>query len=43
MFFNSPVFHIPATVGAGIFEGSLSATADRSVFVFHASSFSTPS
>ena len=41
-FFNSPVFRIPATVGAGIFEGSLSATADRSVFVFHASSFSTP-
>ncbi len=42
MFFNSPVFRIPATVGAGILEGSLSATADRSVFVFDASSFSTP-
>ena len=42
VFFNSPVFRIPATVGAGILEGSLSATADRSVFVFDASSFSTP-
>ncbi len=42
MSFNSPVFHIPATIGAGILEGSLSATADRSVFVFHASSFGSP-
>ena len=41
-FFDSPVFRIPATVGAGDLEGSLSATADRSVFVFPASSFSTP-
>ena len=42
VFFNSPVFSIPATVGAGALEGSLSTTADRSVFVFHASSFGTP-
>jgi dipeptidyl aminopeptidase/acylaminoacyl peptidase len=41
-FFDSPVFSIPATVGADVFESSLSATADRSIFVFHASSFSTP-
>ncbi len=41
-FFDSPVFSIPATVGAGVLEGSLSASADRSVFVFQASSFSTP-
>ncbi len=41
-FFDSKVFSIPATVGAGLLEGSLSATADRSVFVFQASSFSTP-
>ena len=40
--FDSPVFSIPATVGAGALEGSLSATAVRSVFVFQASSFSTP-
>jgi dipeptidyl aminopeptidase/acylaminoacyl peptidase len=40
--FNSPVFSIPASVGAGGSEGSLSATADRSIFVFQASSFSTP-
>ncbi len=41
-FFDSPVFSIPATVSAGALEGSLSVTADRSVFVFQASSFSTP-
>jgi dipeptidyl aminopeptidase/acylaminoacyl peptidase len=41
-FFDSPVVSIPATVGAGALEGSLSATADRSVFVFQLSSFSTP-
>jgi dipeptidyl aminopeptidase/acylaminoacyl peptidase len=40
--YDSPVFSIPATVGAVTSEGSLSATADRSVFVFQASSFSTP-
>jgi dipeptidyl aminopeptidase/acylaminoacyl peptidase len=40
--FDQPVFSIPATVGAGDFESSLSATADRSVFVFHSSSFGTP-
>ncbi len=41
-FFDAPVFSILATVGAANTEGSLSATADRSVFVFQASSFSTP-
>jgi dipeptidyl aminopeptidase/acylaminoacyl peptidase len=41
-FFDSRVFSIPAMVGAGALEGSLSATADRSIFVFQASSFSTP-
>ncbi len=41
-FFDAPVFSIPATVGAATSEGSLSATADRSVFVFQASSLSTP-
>jgi dipeptidyl aminopeptidase/acylaminoacyl peptidase len=41
-FFDAPVFSIPATVGAVTSDGSLSATADRSVFVFQASSFSTP-
>ncbi|HTW78022.1 MAG TPA: S9 family peptidase [Terracidiphilus sp.] len=40
--FGKPVFSIPATVGSGTFESSLSATADRSTFVFQSSSFGTP-
>jgi len=35
-------FHIPATIGDGRMEMSLSGTADRSYFVFIASSFSLP-
>jgi dipeptidyl aminopeptidase/acylaminoacyl peptidase len=37
--FGSPVFSIPGTVGDGRMELSLSSSADRSVFVFHASTF----
>jgi dipeptidyl aminopeptidase/acylaminoacyl peptidase len=33
------LFKIPASIGAGTFEGSLSATADRSLLVFSVSSF----
>ena len=41
-FFDKPIFSIPVTVGAGSLEGSLSATADRTIFAFHASSFGAP-
>ncbi len=37
--FGSPVFSIPGSVGDGRMELSLSATADRSLFVFRASTF----
>ena len=40
--FGSPVFSLPASVGDGRMELSLSSTADRSVFVFHASTFDHP-
>jgi dipeptidyl aminopeptidase/acylaminoacyl peptidase len=40
--FDQPVFGVPVTVGSGSLEGSLSATSDRSKFVFYASSFGTP-
>jgi dipeptidyl aminopeptidase/acylaminoacyl peptidase len=40
--FSSTLFQIPATVRSGGLEMSLSATADRSLFVFGASSFSKP-
>jgi dipeptidyl aminopeptidase/acylaminoacyl peptidase len=39
---GAPVFSIPGTVGDGRFEGSLSSTADRSLFVFAESSFENP-
>ncbi len=39
---DAPVFSIPGTVGDSRFELSLSSTADRSLFVFHASSFERP-
>jgi dipeptidyl aminopeptidase/acylaminoacyl peptidase len=39
---GSPAFSFPGSVGDGRFELSLSATADRSLFVFHASSFGHP-
>lgn len=39
---EEPVFHLPVTTGANGLEMSLSASADRSLFVFHASSISTP-
>lgn len=38
----APVFSIPGTIGDGRFELSLSSTADRSLFVFDASSFEHP-
>jgi len=34
-----PLFKIPGSIGAGTFEGSLSASADRSLLVFTVSSF----
>lgn len=37
--FGSPIFSIPGTVGDGRMSHSLSATADRSLFVFSASTF----
>jgi dipeptidyl aminopeptidase/acylaminoacyl peptidase len=37
--FGSPIFSIPGSVGDGRFSRSLSSSADRSVFVFHASTF----
>jgi dipeptidyl aminopeptidase/acylaminoacyl peptidase len=40
--FGSPIFSIPGTVGDGRMEMSLSSTADRSMFVFGASSFEHP-
>ena len=40
--FGSPIFSIPGNVGDGRMEMSLSSTADRSVFVFHASNFEHP-
>jgi len=40
--FGSPVFSVPASVGDGRMELSLSSTADRRVFVFHASTFDHP-
>jgi len=39
---HGPVYCIPASVGDGRLEMSLSATADHSLFVFHASSFDRP-
>jgi dipeptidyl aminopeptidase/acylaminoacyl peptidase len=40
--FNPPVFTIPGEVGISSFDTSLSASADRSVFVFQMSTFNTP-
>jgi dipeptidyl aminopeptidase/acylaminoacyl peptidase len=40
--FGSPIFSIPGTVGDGRLEMSLSSTADRSMFVFGASTFEHP-
>jgi dipeptidyl aminopeptidase/acylaminoacyl peptidase len=40
--FGAPIFSIPGTVGDGRMELSLSSTADRSAFVFHASTFNVP-
>jgi dipeptidyl aminopeptidase/acylaminoacyl peptidase len=40
--FGSPIFSIPGTVGDGRLEMSLSATADRGLFVFRASTFDRP-
>ena len=40
--FGAPLFSIPGSVGDGRFELSLSSTADRSLFVFHSSSFDHP-
>jgi dipeptidyl aminopeptidase/acylaminoacyl peptidase len=40
--FGSPLFKIPGSVGDGRLEGSLSSTADRSLFVFRASTFDHP-
>jgi dipeptidyl aminopeptidase/acylaminoacyl peptidase len=40
--FGSPIFSIPGSVGDGRLEMSLSSTADRSMFVFGASSFDHP-
>src|ERR1035438_130527 len=40
--FGSPIFSIPGSVGDGRLEMSLSATADRSLFVFGASTFEHP-
>ncbi len=37
--FGSPIFSNPGSVGDGRMELSLSATADRSLFVFRASTF----
>jgi dipeptidyl aminopeptidase/acylaminoacyl peptidase len=39
---HGPVYCIPASVGDGRMEMSLSSTADRSLFVFRASSFDRP-
>ena len=40
--FGSPIFSIPGSVGDGRLEMSLSSTADRSMFVFDASTFDHP-
>ena len=40
--FGAPIFSIPDSVGDGRLELSLSATADHSMFVFHASTFDQP-
>jgi dipeptidyl aminopeptidase/acylaminoacyl peptidase len=40
--FGSPIFSIPGSVGDGRLEMSLSSTADRSMFVFGASTFDHP-
>ena len=40
--FGAPIFSIPGTVGDGRMEMSLSSTADRSMFVFGASTFEHP-
>jgi dipeptidyl aminopeptidase/acylaminoacyl peptidase len=40
--FGSPIFSVPGAVGDGRLSHSLSSTADRSLFVFHASTFSHP-
>ena len=40
--FGSPIFSIPGTVSDGRLELSLSSTADRSMFVFDASTFDRP-
>src|ERR1700735_1169068 len=37
-----PVFRVPGTIGGGRMELSLSSTADRPLFVFHASTFDRP-
>ncbi len=37
--FDLPLFNVPGSIGTGIFDTSLSASADRSLFVFQASSF----
>jgi dipeptidyl aminopeptidase/acylaminoacyl peptidase len=38
-FSGSPIYSIPGTIGDGRLELSLSSTSDRSLFVFHASTF----
>jgi dipeptidyl aminopeptidase/acylaminoacyl peptidase len=40
--FDAPVFSYPGTVGTGNWEHNLAVTADRSLFVFQASSFDRP-
>jgi dipeptidyl aminopeptidase/acylaminoacyl peptidase len=40
--FDSPIFSVPARVGDGPMELSLSSTADHSLFVFYASTFDRP-
>ena len=40
--FAAPVFSYPGTVGTGNFDHNLAVTADRSLFVFQASSFNQP-
>jgi dipeptidyl aminopeptidase/acylaminoacyl peptidase len=40
--FGSPIFSIPGSVGDGRMDLSLSATADRSLFVFRASTYDHP-
>jgi dipeptidyl aminopeptidase/acylaminoacyl peptidase len=40
--FDPPVFTIPGEVGISSFDASLSASADRSLFVFRASTFNKP-